>query len=150
MTPPLNESAYPPSYEGAGIILQNPYKEVLIVRDKRSGKWSFPKGKVESYDKNTPLNTAMRECEEETGLLEGRDYTFTESTPAFVYFDRFYYLAAIHSDAEARIHIDGEEIAAYMWLNPRKSCSFWVDLNSSLRNYVKRETMATNRQYLRY
>lgn len=40
--------------------------EVLTVHRPRYGEWSLPKGKVESNE--IPVMTAVRECDEETGL----------------------------------------------------------------------------------
>lgn len=51
---------------GAGILLLNNKFEVLLVRDKISGKWSFPKGHRENNEK--PIDTAFREFKEETGV----------------------------------------------------------------------------------
>jgi 8-oxo-dGTP pyrophosphatase MutT (NUDIX family) len=43
-----------------------PQNTILLVRGRRSGKWSFPKGhKIRS---ETYLNCALRETQEETGL----------------------------------------------------------------------------------
>jgi 8-oxo-dGTP pyrophosphatase MutT (NUDIX family) len=62
------------SYVGAGfILLSSDLSSILLVHDARSSKWGFPKGHRENYDK-TDLDTAVRECREETGLKPD-DYT---------------------------------------------------------------------------
>lgn len=62
------------TYTGAGLVLlSSDLTTILLVHDARSSKWGFPKGHRESYDKSD-LDTATRECNEETGLLP-EDYT---------------------------------------------------------------------------
>lgn len=54
------------SIVGAGGVVFNPKKEVLLIRD-RLGYWCFPKGHV---DRGENLEqTALREVEEETGIV---------------------------------------------------------------------------------
>ena len=52
--------------DGAGIILHMTKNMILLVYDKRSHKWSFPKGRCEIGE--TLLQTAVREMMEETGI----------------------------------------------------------------------------------
>jgi len=132
-------------YEGAGIILLDSDNNVLIVQDKRGGKWSFPKGAPECYDYGRPLLTAKRECEEEIGLKADDDYELLADQPAFVHFNRHFFLARIKAGAESRIKLQETEIATYAWLNPRKSCTFWADLNSGVRSYMKREMVLSRK-----
>lgn len=49
-----------------GAICVNTYGETLLVRGKRSGKWSFPKGHCKAEEND--LDCALRELKEETGL----------------------------------------------------------------------------------
>ncbi|MBU3758813.1 MAG: NUDIX domain-containing protein [Candidatus Omnitrophica bacterium] len=51
--------------ESAGGIILNQEGYVLLVEQKR-GVWSLPKGHLEG--KETPLEAALREIEEETGI----------------------------------------------------------------------------------
>lgn len=53
------------SMVGAGGVLFNPKKEVLLIRD-RLGYWCFPKGHVDAGENLE--QTALREVEEETGI----------------------------------------------------------------------------------
>ncbi|MFC6617357.1 NUDIX domain-containing protein [Deinococcus radiophilus] len=55
----------PPVQPGAGGVVLNRRGEVLLVR-YRSGGWTFPKGHLEAGE--TPLQTALREVHEETGV----------------------------------------------------------------------------------
>jgi len=120
---------------GAGIILCKQDGSVLLVRGRGPGKWSFPKGQAEPCDSN-PLATAIRECFEETGLQYGRDYRLIYYTP-FICFDRVYYFASINDGAESNIRLQEDEVSDHRWLDPRKSCHYWVELNSGVRSYVK-------------
>jgi 8-oxo-dGTP pyrophosphatase MutT (NUDIX family) len=56
-----------PIYKTNGVILTDGQKNILIVLEK-SGKWGFPKGKMEFQDMNDPKKCAWRECKEELGL----------------------------------------------------------------------------------
>lgn len=122
-------------YEGAGIILTSEDGYVLIVRDIKTGKWSFPKGAKEECDDN-PVITAVRECFEEIGLYLNRDYELL-TEPPFISFNRYYYHASIHRGAERRIVIQDEEITDYRWINPSASCAYWRELNVGVRQYMK-------------
>ncbi len=51
---------------GAGGVLFNDKREVLLIRD-RQGYWCFPKGHVDAGE--TLEQTALREVEEETGIV---------------------------------------------------------------------------------
>jgi diadenosine hexaphosphate hydrolase (ATP-forming) len=50
--------------QGGGIIV---YGEFVVLRRNKAGKWIFPKGHVDPGE--TTAQTAVREAEEETGLL---------------------------------------------------------------------------------
>jgi len=55
-----------------GAICVNDRGEVLLVRGRRSQKWSFPKGHCKSGETN--LECARRELHEETGILVSQEY----------------------------------------------------------------------------
>lgn len=48
------------------VIKEDEYKFLILMQDKEFINWSFPKGGVEEGE--TPMETAMRELEEETGI----------------------------------------------------------------------------------
>ena len=59
----------------AGIVLLNTERnKVMLVRNYKSRSWSFPKGKIEIYKNEKPLDCAYRECLEETNY----DCTFNK------------------------------------------------------------------------
>jgi 8-oxo-dGTP pyrophosphatase MutT (NUDIX family) len=49
-----------------GVMLLNEFREVALVRGRKTGKWSFPKGHGKSNE--TPLEASVRELKEETGV----------------------------------------------------------------------------------
>lgn len=44
------------------------YKFLILLQDKKVMNWSFPKGRVEEGE--NPMETALRELKEETGITE--------------------------------------------------------------------------------
>lgn len=49
-----------------GVMVVNKFGEILLVKDRRTEKWSFPKGKCKRHERE--LECALRELEEETSL----------------------------------------------------------------------------------
>ena len=49
-----------------GTILVSPNNTVLLIKGRRTGKWSFPKGHSEQGE--TEIDCALRETYEETGI----------------------------------------------------------------------------------
>lgn len=92
---------------------------LLVLRDK--GYWEFPKGKKEGEEDD--ITTALRELEEETGLVGTVtshepieiQYTFTRHGET-VYKTSRLYVCSIPSDRE--VVIDGEEVVQYEWVRP--------------------------------
>jgi len=125
------------SSNGAGIIISDEEGNVLLVRGSGGGKWSFPKGQSESHDTDH-LSTAIREVYEETGLRFNRDYDLL-SDSSFTCFDRTYFFAIMRRGSEQNIRIHPKEISDYRWMNPRKSCHYWAELNTGVRAFIKRE-----------
>lgn len=102
--------------DGAGVIVMNMARtHMLIVYQRQSGKWGFPKG--HAHPKETLLECALRELYEETGLLllQCEDYQFI-SNP-IVLFHKLFYIATIQEE-----HLTygsasaAEEIGATYWL----------------------------------
>jgi 8-oxo-dGTP pyrophosphatase MutT (NUDIX family) len=118
---------------GAGLIIYNYDGALLVVRGP--SKWSFPKGQAESCD-GGPLATAIRECYEEVGLVNERDYELIGQAP-FICVDRLYFFAQMKEGAEHNIRLQAEEVTDYRWLNPLKSCHYWLELNMGVRSYIR-------------
>lgn len=50
-----------------GVIAISKNHKILLVRGRRTGKWSLPKGHVEKQE--SPMQCATRELSEETGIV---------------------------------------------------------------------------------
>ena len=121
---------------GAGVILRDSDNCMLVVKGVgKGGKWSFPKGESDSRDA-TLLETAVRECYEETGLENERDYHIIKAEP-FVCFNRLYFIGVLAHGAEERISLQTKEVNEYSWINPACSCHFWSELNIGVKTYIK-------------
>ena len=129
------------NYAGAGfILLSSDLSTTLLVHDTRSKKWGFPKGHRETTD-NSDLETAVRECYEETGLTS-EDYTvhpevFKVSKGSHSYNFRY----AILRDEERKKNIipgDTNEVAELQWV-PLKQllhATNILDSNKYLRAWI--------------
>jgi 8-oxo-dGTP pyrophosphatase MutT (NUDIX family) len=130
------------SYLGAGfILLSSDLSSIILVHDARSAKWGFPKGHRESYDK-TDLDTAIRECREETGL-RADDYTvhhevFKVSKGSQSYLFRY---AVMKSDKNKANVVAGPsyEIADVRWVPIQQllSAQNVLDGNKYLRTWIE-------------
>jgi 8-oxo-dGTP pyrophosphatase MutT (NUDIX family) len=123
-------------YTCAGVIVKYNNK-ILLVQDKISKKWSFPKGAPEVADKDDPINTAIRECYEETALIHGDDYTFTTLSPVKFPYDNYYMIATIQPGAEARARVNDDEGLQVKWCTRADLSLMWKELNSGIRHYAK-------------
>ena len=93
-----------------GVILLNEFHEIAVVRGKKSGKWSFPKGHGEYRE--LPMEASLRELKEETGIdmtgVTPDDEVRFRSGTYFVYY------------VEGRLPLipkDTEEIDDAMWVS---------------------------------
>jgi tRNA nucleotidyltransferase (CCA-adding enzyme) len=99
-----------PKIRRAGVLLyyQN---EFLIIHQKSSGFYGFPKGRLE-YKEN-PILGAMRELKEETGVeVELND---VNSEPLVVKLSDLNYFYFVEVKEKPEVKIDGVEIDGYMW-----------------------------------
>ena len=80
------KSYIPPGRRVYGCICVAPTNKVLLVQGRQGEKkWSFPKGHRELYD-STPLDCALRELREETGLTLDDSYVGSKRFRAGEYF----------------------------------------------------------------
>ena len=79
------------NYEGAGLIFMTPDLKLLLVKEKKSGKWGMCKGHRERKDKGDPTATAIREAYEELGVttddyeLQGEPFVMHGSPKIYVF-----------------------------------------------------------------
>jgi 8-oxo-dGTP pyrophosphatase MutT (NUDIX family) len=122
--------------------------EALLVQRSRAvrhmgGMWVFPGGKVDEADYpedrdtyGAAVNAAIREVEEEAGLLISADqlvYLSHWTTPegAKKRFATWFFLAILHEDQE--VQVDGGEISAHRWLCPHRAFAESNDRREELR-----------------
>ena len=90
-------------------------KELLLIKHRSGGHWSFPKGHVEGSE--SEVQTALREIKEETGLDVVLCQNFRQSVEYFpkphVKKQVVYFLA--HPAGDDTVHRQEEEISEYRW-----------------------------------
>jgi len=128
------------TYIGSGfILLSNDLKKILLVHDTRSKKWGFPKGHREEIDTND-LETAVRECHEETGLSKN-DYivhneSFRVSKGSQSYIFRY---AILSENSRTNIHSTSlQEISELRWVPVSEllGANTVLDGNKYLRSWI--------------
>lgn len=124
-------------YVGAGLILRNVRYQVILVRDARSGRWGFPKGHPELVDKKTPINTAIRECYEETGLKPNVDY-MVDSVNGKRIGKRLYFSGVCSSDLFDKSKMPLGEISDVRWWSIEEMIQNESILNSDLRCWLRK------------
>jgi len=126
-------------YIGAGLILINAHGEVLLVRDARSNRLGFPKGHPEKRDKDIPLNTAIRECWEETGLNPGTDYQLDGNNKPKRIGKRLYFSGICWTEIFHTENVNEKEISEIGWWSLEKlGKTVENELNSDLRCWLKK------------
>jgi len=105
--------------------------QMLILRHKMGGHWSFPKGHVEAHE--TEVETALREVHEETGLtielLDGFREQVSYSPRPGVNKDVVYFLGYAQNSRTIR---QIEEISEIRWVNLRGIGNFLTYDNDRL------------------
>jgi len=128
------------SYIGSGFILfSHDLKKILLVHDTRSKKWGFPKGHREEVDAND-LETAVRECNEETGLSVN-DYhvhneSFRVSKGSQSYIFRY---AVLNENSRTHVHSNSlQEISELRWvlISELLEANSVLDGNKYLRSWI--------------
>ncbi len=124
-------------YKGGGVIIKNRDNRLLLVKDLKTGKWSFPKGAPEAIDNHDPMNTAIRECREEVGLTEGIHYKINEPYPHRFAYDRYYFMASFIEGNNHFIKYQAEEVVAVEWVSMEELRKIGPLLNSGVREYLR-------------
>ena len=127
-------------YVGAGILLRNSKNQILLVCDKKSGRWGFPKGHPEQCDNKLPFNTAIRECLEETGLELNVDYVIENPTPKRIGKRIYFHGRSIKEHLE-KTKIDRNEIRDIAWWSFEDFKGRDDVLNSDLRCWIKKRSV---------
>jgi 8-oxo-dGTP pyrophosphatase MutT (NUDIX family) len=124
-------------YIGAGVILRNLTGQILLVCDSRSSRWGFPKGHPERCDKNLPLNTAVRECWEETGMTCNVDYVLEQVKPRRIG-KRLYFTGICNREKFDKTAIPAGEISDVRWWSLAEFVGKEDVLNSDLRCWIRK------------
>ncbi len=124
------------NYVGAGIILTDlsgTEPRFLLLCGTDSGVWSFSKGHPEVCDRNSPLRTAVRETQEETGLRCGLDYDIMGDALRFG--KRPYWIGVVR-DAQVPIQLTAREHCEWGWFTVSEIIG--MNTNCDVRTWVKK------------
>lgn len=114
-----------------GIILLNKNNEILLVKQRISQKWGFPKGSRDIDDGNFFI-TSIRELYEETGIILYNNYNIVND---FVI--NKCYLIVIKMTKDTNIYIrDQNEIETARFFTIEEILDL-KDCNSILNKYIK-------------
>jgi 8-oxo-dGTP pyrophosphatase MutT (NUDIX family) len=122
-----------------GTIIFSSAGRILIVQGRETGKWSFPKGHKNNAEEQ-PLECALRETWEESGLLLGKGYLEMLQLAAGRYF--VYRL----EDEPALLSHDNNEIMDMRWV-PLDSLATHNN-NCDIRSYLMRGHMERHKKEL--
>jgi 8-oxo-dGTP pyrophosphatase MutT (NUDIX family) len=141
------------NYVGAGVILvtqvqaeeqaeeqaQAEEPRVLLLLGRTSGVWSFSKGHPEEADRGSPLRTAVRETEEETGYIVGQDYHIMGDS---LRFGKRPYWVGIMQDNVAPVKLARSEHSAAGWFTAAEAAA--LNTNTDVRAWIKKSTGTMN------
>jgi len=120
--------------------------QLLILRHRMGGHWSFPKGHVEQGE--TEIETALREVKEETGLtielFNGFREQVTYSPRPGIKKDVVYFLGFARDSRTTR---QEEEISEIRWINLDQTYNYLTYDNDrrliqSAKRYMKQHKLA--------
>ena len=117
----------------AGVILvcDDTY---LVVQGRKSNKWSFPKGHRENNE--NALETAMRELEEETGIILDKNIMYTNII-SYYNFDYVYYCFNVDNTIVSPCINDTKEIKKVEWVKLSELILNKYNKNTTLKLYVR-------------
>lgn len=128
------------NFRGAGLLLLSPDFQILLVQDRKTKKWGFPKGHREPQDGHA-LATAQREVYEEIGLdstaywIHPTPFRIVRGTSSYI----FHYALLRNPIEKNVLRIQQQEISAHMWV-PIVSFYFQPDIvdgNKYLRTWIE-------------
>ncbi len=96
-------------------------REYLLLHQKRSGRWSFPKGHKEAYE--TDGQAAVREIFEETALKTEVDTAFSAEIRYRVTPKTKKTVRLFTAEANGEVHVCGKEITDFLWADSKKVLS---------------------------
>ena len=131
----------PQSHKVYGCVCMSPANRVLLVKGRRSGKWSFPKGHKNGSE--TYLACALRETVEETGL----DLSRMKPMACHKLSAGEYYFFELDSEIEPTVKDTGEvEAAEWFTLEEMAELPSNVDVSCFLsrmnRGYRRKRSVA--------
>lgn len=128
-------SYVPPREKVYGTICISPENNVLLVRGRSSGKWSFPKGHLKPNE--GCFRCALRELYEETGI----EISYDSLNPCSLVSKRFrvgeYFILDLEEQITPRPR-DSREIAEARWVSQDELQHFLDDdiANVDVRSFV--------------
>jgi 8-oxo-dGTP pyrophosphatase MutT (NUDIX family) len=114
----------------SGVIMISSNNTILLVKGRKTNKWSFPKGHIEGSE--TVHQCALRECYEETGIsLHDFEYDYSKKLNSGEYF--------IYNMKHELDHTicDSEEILDVAWVSIPSMMNLCTntDVNAFLKDY---------------
>lgn len=118
----------PRSRKVFGVVAISPFKRILLVKGRCSGKWSFPKGHLNSNE--TGKECALRECLEETGInMVGKPYMVKK-----LYAGEYFFYKT--EQEEISTSHDSNEISEVGWFTFDEISS--LKYNADIYNFLQR------------
>lgn len=119
--------------KGAGVILRDASNRILVVLGQKHNKWSFPKGHVDKDDLS-PEKCAIRECEEETGIV----VNIPNGTPYWKCNKYIYYHIGPENVTNWEINPqDIEEVVKAEWMSETEIGAL-SNANAPIRKYINK------------
>lgn len=118
----------PRSQKVYGVICTSPAKTLLLVRGRKTGKWSFPKGHLKGSE--MAQECALRELREETGLvMEPSRFSHTMKLFAGEYF--IYHMGGEMPACPE----DDEEVCETGWFSYEEIHR--MDVNADIKKFMR-------------